>query len=343
MSNFSDLRQISDISSISTISHSSNRFIGRVDSLQCLLGNDSSIIKSSNDKLAITQETDAIEKTMKSFSLCERNMSEHRKANIVYQCVKEASLNHKDVLSKSTASKLRVLLLNHELDKYMHLPSSMKHMQDELMLLGIIDLPPSTLNPDEKLEIKCCVETMLREKMHSMILRYEELGGNVKKALKSNECNVHSQSLECYEIPAIQWKNKIEELILQCKSDSLKYTKLIDRWNKLKYKDMSQACLEKAGHLLLQAQVAELQAKLTNLSCTIRMFKETPTTIDAFKMLNQLVEEKLKAIRDEIRQKEDLKKLYDNLKNTEYDEILENYLQLCNAIKKKKHILELCL
>lgn len=177
----------------------------------------------------------------------------------------------------------------------------------------------------------------------SLHYRYEELGGNVKKALKSNECNVHSQSLECYEIPAIQWKNKIEELILQCKSDSLKYTKLIDRWNKLKYKNMSQACLEKAGHLLLQAQVAELQAKLTNLSCTIRMFKETPTTIDAFKMLNQLVEEKLKAIRDEIHQKEDLKKLYDNLKNTEYDEILENYLHLCNAIKKKKHILELCL
>lgn len=142
-----------------------------MDSLQCLLGNDSSIIKSSNDKLAITQETDAIEKTMKSFSLCERNMNEHRKANIVYQCVKEVSLNHKDVLSKSTASKLRVLLLNHELDKYMHLPSSMKHMQDELMLLGIIDLPPSNLNSDEKLEIKCCVETMLREKMHSMILR----------------------------------------------------------------------------------------------------------------------------------------------------------------------------
>ncbi|XP_050461050.1 uncharacterized protein LOC126856522 [Cataglyphis hispanica] len=337
MSNFSELRQISDISSISTISHSSSRFIDRVDSSQCLLDNNSSIIKNSNDKFAIIQETNAIEKAMKSFSLCEKNMNEHRKANIVYQCVKEASLNHKDILSKSIASKLRILLLNHELDKYMHFPSSIKHMQDELMLLGIIDLPSSDLNPDEKLEIKCCVETMLREKIHDMILRYEELGGNVKKALKSNECNMHNKFLE-YDIP-VEWKNKIEELIMQCKSNSLKYTKLIGRWNKMKYEDMTQAYLENAEHLLLQAQVADLQAKLTNISCTIKMFKETPTTIDAFKMLNQLVEEKLKAIRDEIRQKEDLKKLYDNLKNTEYDKILENYLQLCNAIKKKKSIL----
>ncbi|EFN70078.1 hypothetical protein EAG_07473 [Camponotus floridanus] len=276
---------------------------------------------------------------MKSFSLCEKNINEHRKANIVYQCVKEASLNHQDVLSKSTANKLRVLLLNHELDKYMHLPSSIKHMQDELMLLGIIDLPSSDLNPDEKLEIKCCIETMLREKIHDMILRYEELGGDVKKALKSDECNVHIK-FPYYDISAVEWKNKIEELILQCKSDSLKYIKLIDKWNKMKYEDMNQAYLEKAEHLLLQAQVAELQAKLTNLSCTIRMFKETPTTVIAFKMLNQLVEGKLKAIQDEIRQKEDLKKLYDNLRNTEYDKILENYSQLCNAIKKKKHILD---
>lgn len=168
MSNFSDLRQISDISNISTISHSSNRLIGRVDSSQCLLDNDSSIIKSHNDK---PQETDAVEKAMKSFSLCEKNINEHRKANIVYQCVKEASLNHKDILSESTAKKLQVLLLNHELDKYMHLPSSTKHMQEELKLLGIIDLPSADLNPDEKLEIKCCVETMLREKIHDMILK----------------------------------------------------------------------------------------------------------------------------------------------------------------------------
>lgn len=141
-------------------------------------------------------------------------------------------------------------------------------------------------------------------------------------------------------MPDVQWQNTIEELILQCRSDLSEYASLIDKWNKLKYEDMSQASLEETEHLLLQAQVAELQAKITKLSCTIRMFKETPSTVDAFRALNRLVEEKLEEVTDEIRQKEDLKKLYDNLKNTEYDQVLQTYLQLCNAIKRKKHILD---
>lgn len=152
---------------------------------------------------------------------------------------------------------------------------------------------------------------------------------------------MHNKFLEYYDVPAVQYKNKMEDLILQCESDLLNYINLIDKWNKLKYEDMSQAYLQKTGYLLLQAQVAELQAKITKLSCTIRMFKETSTTVDAFKMLNRLVEEKLKTIMDEIRQKEDLKKLYDNLKNTEYDQVLLIYSQLYNAIKKKKHILDM--
>lgn len=151
---------------------------------------------------------------------------------------------------------------------------------------------------------------------------------------------MYNKFLELYDVPAVRWKNKIEDLILQCENDLLKYVNLMDNWNKLKYEEMSQAYLEKTGYLLLQAQVAELQAKITKFSCTIRMFKETSTTVDAFKMLNRLVEEKLKIITDEIHQKEDLKMLYDNLKNTEYDQVLLIYSQLCNAIKKKKHILD---
>lgn len=159
-----------DISSISAISQSSGRLISKVDSSQSLLDNHSSAVRS-NDRFAITHETSAIEKTINSLVLCEENISEHIKTNIVYQCLKKASSSNKDVLSKSTASKLQILLLIHELDKYMHLPSTMKHMQDKLMLLGIIDLPPCDLNPDEKLEVKCCVETMLREMIHDMMLR----------------------------------------------------------------------------------------------------------------------------------------------------------------------------
>ncbi|XP_077275732.1 uncharacterized protein LOC143904731 [Temnothorax americanus] len=339
MSYFSDLHQISDISSISAISQSSGRLIGRVDLSQSLL--DHSSATRGNDRIAITQETSAIEKTISSLVLCEENISEHVKTNIVHQCTKKASLSNNDVLSKSTASKLRMLLLIHELDKYMHLPSTTKHMQDKLMLLGIIDLSPCDLNPDEKLEVKCCIETMLREEIHDMMLKYEALGGNAKEASKNSECKMHNKLLEYHDVPGVQWKNKIEDLIQQCESDLLKYMNLMDKWNKLKYENVSRAYLEKTGYLLLQAQVAELQAKITKLSCVIRMFKETSTTVDAFRMLNRLVEEKLKVVMDEIRQKEDLKKLYDNLKNTEYDQVLLTYSQLCNAIKKKKHILDM--
>ncbi|KAL0109288.1 hypothetical protein PUN28_014405 [Cardiocondyla obscurior] len=221
----------------------------------------------------------------------------------------------------------------------MHLSSS-NHMQDKLVLLGIVNLPSCDLNADEKLEIKCCIETILREMIHDMIIKYEALGGNTSEVAKNSEIKMQNKFLEYCNIPAVQWKNKIDDLILQYESDLLKYINLIEKWNKLKYEIMSRTYLEKTGYLLLQAQVAELQAKITKLSCTIRMFRETSTTIDAFKILNQSVEEKLKIVTNEIRQKEDLKKLYDNLKNTEYDQVLITYSQFCNAIKKKKYILD---
>ncbi|KAL0109290.1 hypothetical protein PUN28_014405 [Cardiocondyla obscurior] len=339
MNRFNDFHdQISDISSIPANSHSSSRLIGRVDLSHSFLESHSSAIKNST-RTAISQETSIIEKTISSLVLCEKNISEHIKANIVYQCIKKASLNDKDILSKSTVSKLQTLLLLHKLDKYMHLSSS-NHMQDKLVLLGIVNLPSCDLNADEKLEIKCCIETILREMIHDMIIKYEALGGNTSEVAKNSEIKMQNKFLEYCNIPAVQWKNKIDDLILQYESDLLKYINLIEKWNKLKYEIMSRTYLEKTGYLLLQAQVAELQAKITKLSCTIRMFRETSTTIDAFKILNQSVEEKLKIVTNEIRQKEDLKKLYDNLKNTEYDQVLITYSQFCNAIKKKKYILD---
>lgn len=165
-----ELPLLSDISSIPTTSQCSGKLIGRVDSSQSSLDTHSGIAESSN-KFATNHETNAIEKAIKSMVLCEENMSERIKANIVYQCVKEVSSNRNGVLSSSTASKLQSLLLNHELEKYMHLPSSTKDVQDNLNLLGIMDLPSSDLTPGEKLDVKCCIETMLREKIHDMILR----------------------------------------------------------------------------------------------------------------------------------------------------------------------------
>lgn len=159
-----------DISSISTCSQSS-RFIDRMESTESLLfDNYSSIAKNSN-KFATNQNTNLNEKLMNSLVLCEKNVSEYIKVNIVYQCVKEASFNHKNILCKSTVDKLANLLLLNKLDKYMHLCLLTKHMQDEMKLLGIIDLPSSDLSSDEKLDVKCCVETLLRERIHNMILK----------------------------------------------------------------------------------------------------------------------------------------------------------------------------
>ncbi|XP_011139956.1 uncharacterized protein LOC105183471 isoform X2 [Harpegnathos saltator] len=174
-----------------------------------------------------------------------------------------------------------------------------------------------------------------------MILRYETLGGNVKETLKSNEYNMRYKNLECYNTQIMEWKSRIEEASLEYESALQKYINLMDKWNKLKYEDMSKTYLEKSEHLLLQAQVANLQAKITKLSCRIKMFKETPTTIDAFRLLNQVIEEKLKAVTNEIHQKEELKKLYENLKNTEYDEVVKNYTELCKAVKKREQMLNI--
>lgn len=161
---------ISDISSISTISQSSGRFTGSMNLSQNLLEFHSSTIKNSNKPATIHGENQ-METLMKSLTLCEENICEYIKANVVLQCLKEACLNCKDILSDSIVTKLKALLLTHELDKYMHLPSSSKHMQDNLMLLGIEDLPLSDLSFDEKFEVKCCVEMILREKIHDTILR----------------------------------------------------------------------------------------------------------------------------------------------------------------------------
>lgn len=170
--------------------------------------------------------------------------------------------------------------------------------------------------------------------------RYEAIGGNIKEALKSNEYNMRYKNLEC-DMRIIEWKNKIEEAIVEYESALQKYTNLMSKWNTLKYEDMSKAYLEKSEYLLLQAQIAELQMKISKLSCKIKMFKETPTTIDAFRLLNQVLEEKLKTVTDEIHQKEKLKRLYENLKNTEYDQVLKNYKEFCKAIKKKEQILNI--
>ncbi|XP_043255624.1 uncharacterized protein LOC122399196 [Colletes gigas] len=341
MDNCSDISQISDIHSISRISRvNCSRLMGKIDSLQNLSEQQCSFTwNSSRNTLSHNQGSNHLQKIAKCLTQCEESIGEHVKSKIILECIKEASLNIKGTLCENVVSKLKGLLLIHELNKYMYMPSILKNLQESI-ILGITDLPKYTLSCEEVIDVKCYVETLLRERIHSFILRYEYLGGNVKEAIRSTECNVHKTLFEIHDVEMLQWKDKIEEICAQYETDIMKYRTLIDKWNKLKYKDVNQIYLERAEFVLLQAQVAEVQAKITKFKCIMRMYKETPVTIDAYRILNATIDEKLFITTNEFKEKENLNKQYESLKNSEYDEVLKTYLHFCKAIKTKKQILE---
>ena len=342
MSRFTDLSQLSDLQNISRISRlNCSRMMGRVDSLQNLYEPQHSFTSNASRNVTNSnQGTVQTQKAVKYLTLCEESIGEYAKSKIILDCLKEASLNAKRSLSAGVVTKLQGLLQIHEVNKYMHLPSNSKNAQEESMVLGITDLPKYDFTYEETLSIKCCVETILREKIQKFLLRYEELGGNMKEVLRSTDCNMRKKLFEPHDVQLLQWKDKIEELCAQYRADIAKCRILINNWNQLKYQDISRTYSEQAEYMLLQAQVAEVQAKITKLSCIMRMYKETPVTIDAHRILNTAIDEKLFAVMNEIKEKENLKKQYENLQNTEYDEILKTYLHFCQAIKKKKKILE---
>nr|XP_003707062.1 PREDICTED: uncharacterized protein LOC100883490 [Megachile rotundata] len=342
MSSFSDLSQISDITSISRVSRSNcSRIIGRVDSLQSLFEQQCSFThNASRNAINPHQGINHLEKTIKSLISCEESISDHIKNKIILECIKEASMNKKETLSEDVVIKLKGLLLIHDVNKYMHLSSVSKDMQEELNVLGITDLPTYNFSYEEMLDIKCYVETLLREKIHDYILRYEQMGGNMKSLLRTRDFNTHKKLFEPHEVQILHWKDKVEELSAQYETDIVKCKTLMDKWNQHKYEDVNQIYLEKAEYILLRAQVAEVQARITKLSCIMKMYKETTVTIDAYKVLNAIMDEKLSTVTNEVKEKVNLKQQYENLQNTEYDEVLQTYLQFCKAIKTKKQILQ---
>lgn len=128
-------------------------------------------------------------------------------------------------------------------------------------------------------------------------------------------------------------------MCLEHKRDLVNCLKTLEQWCKLQH-DIQEKSLKIAESLLLQTEVAELKAKITKLSCTLRMYRETPMTIDAFKILNNSLDEKITNINYEIADKKALKKAYESLHGTEYDEILRKYLETCHIINKKKKLLD---
>lgn len=340
MNSLSDLSQISDIHNISRISRvNCSRLIGRIDSLQNLFEQQCSLSSNTSRTIQSNQGSNHLEKAVKCLSLCDESVGEYVKCKIIMECIKEASNNVKGTLSNDLVNKLKGLLLIHDINKYMYLPPTSSSNMQALNVLGIIDLPKYDLTYEENLDVKSRVETLLREKIHDFILRYEQFGGNMKEVVRSNECNAHKKMFEPDDVQILQWKDKIQQLCIQYETDIMKFKTLMNKWDGMKYKDMNTIYFNKAEYILIQAQVAEVQAKITKLSCILRMFKETPVTVDAHKTLNTALDEKMFSVMNEIKEKQHLKSQYETLQNKEYDEVLKTYLDFCNSIKKKKQLL----
>jgi len=163
----------------------------------------------------------------------------------------------------------------------------------------------------------------------------------VKEATKSHESLGRSYLTENPGDDLLRWKDKIDEVCAEYQLDLIRWADLMYQWQQLKYIDMKEININNAGNLLLQEQVAETKAKITKKTCALKMFKETPTTVDAFKILNQSLDDRLLEAREKLRMKRALKVTYEDVFSTGYDQVLAKYTELCGIIKKKEHLMEM--
>lgn len=340
-----DLSKISDISTISQVSRSNfPQIMGRIDSalVSSKFDRQSSFIQnSSKGSVSADQDSNPLTKIIKSFTACQNSISEYARARLIFECIEEVCLNKNNVLPEETVKKLRGLLQLHEINKIKNCSLKSKHISQDLSILGIIDYPEYKLSYEEKLNIKACVETLIREKIHDFLVRYQELGGNLPELQRLNGLEASSKLQENVDLELLEWKDKFENICAQYKNYLLYCADMTNEWMKIKNVDINEVYYEKAKSLLLQSQIAEVQAKIIRLTCLTKMYMETPTTIDAYKILSKTLDDKLFEINSEIKKKENLQKLYLDLQNTEYDNILKTYLHLSNAVKKKKQILQM--
>lgn len=125
---------------------------------------------------------------------------------------------------------------------------------------------------------------------------------------------------------------KYEEMLMICHEKMKQWKILKERTSNLNF--------EKACNLNVQAKVTELKAKMTNLLCQIKMFKETPKTVDGFKQLSIILDEELDLAKKQIYETKMLKEQYEKLRGTDYDDILSNYRLVSNAVEKQLFMLE---
>ncbi|XP_015587766.1 uncharacterized protein LOC107264239 [Cephus cinctus] len=331
MNSFNDL--IPGISGISRISHSSSQYTEKIDSLHLTESQESVAQESSKDASL------GLKNAIKNFSLCENSIAEFAQLKLIFECIMESSLNVNDSVSDDVLKKLRQLVLNHEAKKYLHLPGDSKDCNEELKLLGLFDLPKVKLTYEEKLNIKSIVESRLREKIHSFLLLYENTGGNLKELMKKNESK-SNKILESQPFDLQYWK-KIHEICIEYEKKLITCSHLLNEWIMLKQTDVTAMNAKLVQYLSQQAEVSLLQIKISKLVCTIKMFKETPVTIDAFRILNGKLDTQLSNAEAELNKNIALRKQYEDLEGTEFYTIVKEHQELCKAIQKKKYMLQI--
>ncbi|XP_011494699.1 PREDICTED: uncharacterized protein LOC105359740 [Ceratosolen solmsi marchali] len=344
MSGMDDSSLISGISNLSRISKTNSSTHYKFDST-CNISEWRSMCRDVNKSFTNdSQRTELrkvseLKKVNKALNSCEESTCDYAKLKLIYECLKEIIISSNSLIENNLISKLKELIRIHEIKKFLYLPNNSKELKEELTLLGIIDLPNCEFNYEEQLAIKSCLETKIRERIHRFITIYANFAGSSKDILKNNESILCSRFQLKTELENIHWKDKIDEVYLEYKRDSLHCLKILNQWNELKWK-MNEKNTKDIENLLLKSEIAEMKAIITKLSCTIRMYTETPSTVDAFKILNLNLEEKINTVNEEIVKKTELRKSYEVLSNTEYDEILRKYLNLCHIVKKKKTLLD---
>lgn len=165
------------------------------------------------------------------------------------------------------------------------------------------------------------------------------MGGRIKEISKNRESVISKVYSQNNELVLLNWTKKIDEIHLTYKKNLHNFFELLTTWGECKI-TLSDSQFKSTEMTLIQAQLAETKTIISKLSCHLRLFLETPSTIKSFRILKSNLDVKLNEIDDEIQRKLALQKEYEDLKCTEYDDILKKYIDICNAIKKRSSFLD---
>ncbi|XP_043285006.1 uncharacterized protein [Venturia canescens] len=341
MSSVGESCHISDISDISRISLSSAiRPLGKMDSaLNISECQASSSIREPLNRLTVSsaiEKTSKISRIVKLIDSCANSTSNYAKLTLLRDCLHKLSETD-EADSQNIMSKLKNILATHEACKYLQLP---KKDKQELTLLGITDLPETQITTLEKRDIQNRLEYLFFAKLNQFIDNYEKWGGNLSEISKSVDSAMKNSFLESNESDLMRWNDPTSEICTEYYRDLLTCADLLYQWRRLKYIETQELNMKNAENLLLQAQIAEAEAKISWKSCATRLFNETPKTIEAFTILSENLDSHIFKLRQDIQKKEMSKISYSDVASNEYDKLLKKYTEICKAIKKKEQLLE---